>query len=142
MNRLFIYALLAALLPAVSAAEDTSYTCTYEGLQRRVEIVTEPGVSVPCEVHYYKDSEAPGEREVLWRASNDAEYCETKTAEFIGQLLAWGWTCGQGDAAVPLQEPQQPVLEPESRAPADEEVLAPADEDVLAPGEAGDDTDR
>lgn len=108
MNRLFIYALLAALLPAVSAAEDTSYTCTYEGLQRRVEIVTEPGVSVPCEVHYYKDSEAPGEREVLWRASNDAEYCETKTAEFIGQLLAWGWTCGQGDAVTPAP-PSRPA---------------------------------
>lgn len=135
--------LLTAAIPGLSAAQGTtSYTCTYEGLQRRVEIVTEPGVAVPCEVHYYKDSEAPGERQVLWSASSDAGYCERKTAEFIGQLLSWGWSCSQGDTAAPVTEPQQPVLEPETQAPADEDVLAPADEDVLAPAEASDDAER
>ncbi len=109
-------ALLVSLLPAVALSDGVSYTCSYEDLQRRVEVVTEPGVSVPCEVHYYKDSEAPGEREVLWRASNDAEFCEKKAAEFIGQLLAWGWTCGQGEPAAP--EPA-PVDDVESIEPPD-----------------------
>lgn len=123
MNRRFIYALLVALLPAFAAAQGASYTCTYDGLTRRVEIVTEPGVSVPCEVHYYKDSEAPGERQVLWRASNDAEFCEKKTADFIGQLLAWGWTCGQGATSAP-----EPAMAPSEPAPVDDaDAVEPPD---------------
>ena len=94
---------LAIVIPSLASAQGmTAYHCTYGDLVRRVEIVTEPGVFVPCEVHYYKDSEAPGERQVLWSASQDAAYCEQKTSEFVGKLLGWGWTCGQGaDSRIP-----------------------------------------
>lgn len=118
MNGLRARALILALLPAAATAEGVSYSCSYEGLERRVEIVTEPGVSVPCEVHYYKDTEAPGEREVLWRARNDAEFCERKTAEFVGQLLAWGWTCGVSEPA-----PSEPDAADEPALPVDDDAV-------------------
>ena len=60
----------------------------------RVEIYTEPGKTVPCEVHYFKDTEAPGESEVLWSAEAQAGFCEQKAAEFVAKLQGWGWQCG------------------------------------------------
>lgn len=144
MNRNTVSAWLISLLPAFAAAQGASYTCSLDGLQRRVEIVTEPGVSVPCEVHYYKDTEAPGERQVLWRASNDAEYCEKKTGEFVGQMLAWGWTCSQADPAAtgPGASPGEPApvdddeaVEPPGPAPVeDADVIEPPDLDPAVPG--------
>lgn len=92
--------LLMLCVPSLAVSQgSTRYQCSYGELQRRVEIHTEPGVSVPCEVHYYKDMEAPGERQVLWSAASDAAYCERKTAELIGKLQSWGWTCRQSDPA-------------------------------------------
>ena len=58
-----------------------------------MEIVYETAVTVPCEVHYYKDTEQPGEREVLWRALNEEGYCEARTQAFVAQLQEWGWSC-------------------------------------------------
>lgn len=92
----------------------TSYQCTMDGMERRVVILTEPGVTVPCEVQYHKDTEAPGQVQVLWSASSQAGYCEEKTQEFIGKLQEWGWSCATGDSAT--AEPQA-----ESAAPADSE---------------------
>lgn len=107
-----------------------SYQCTFGDLQRRVEILTEPGVSVPCEVHYYKDTEAPGEKQVLWSAGSKEGYCESKTAEFIAQLESWGWDCGQGGEAMPAAEP-----EIETDVELDEPPPAYDDTDVLSPGD-------
>ena len=94
------YVLCAGLtLSSLALAQDnTRYQCSYGELVRRVEIYTEPGVTVPCEVHYFKDTEAPGESEVLWSAQSQAGYCEQKTEEFIVKLQEWGWTCGAGEA--------------------------------------------
>ena len=132
--------LLAILVPSLAYAQGpTAYHCTYGDLVRRVEIVTEPGVSVPCEVHYHKDTEAPGERQVLWSASQDAAYCEQKTSEFIGKLLGWGWTCGQADEAP--AEPAAPAeaeapAEPEApEAPAEPEAMPASDTDHLEPAD-------
>ena len=52
---------LALPLAALAQAND-SYRCTMGGKVRRVEIFHDAGVAVPCEVHYYKDTEAPGWR--------------------------------------------------------------------------------
>ena len=118
MTRLPI-AIIAVFLPVTLYAQDsTGYQCTYGGLERRVEIVYETGVTVPCEVHYYKDTEAPGEQQVLWRAVNEAGFCEARTAEFIDKLRGMGWNC-QGLAKTEVAEP-----EPED----DTEALTPADE--------------
>lgn len=88
--------LLAFSIPTTTLAAD-SYRCTNGDLVRRVEILYEPGRAVPCEVQYYKDTEAPGAPQVLWRAQNESGYCESKTAAFIEQLESQGWSCGSGD---------------------------------------------
>ncbi|MDH4107253.1 MAG: hypothetical protein OEW35_02960 [Gammaproteobacteria bacterium] len=111
------------LVNGSSYAQDTQvYRCSLGDLQRRVEVFHETGVTVPCEVHYYKDTEAPGERQVLWSASSVEGFCETKAAEFVGQLRGWGWDC-TADAAPP----------PEPSIPAD-------DTGDLAPSEPGEET--
>ena len=63
---------------------------------------------INSEVHYFKDTEAPGQTQVLWRALNEAGYCERMAENFIGKLRDLGWSCGQGaaggaEAAVPEQ---------------------------------------
>ena len=95
MTKIPITMILTLLLPTLAYAQGAeNYECTMGELTRRVEIIHETGVSVPCEVHYYKDSEAPGEHEVLWRALNEEGYCEAKMTEFVGKLLEMGWECG------------------------------------------------
>jgi len=113
----------AIILPVLAIAQDQqSYQCTSGELTRRVEIFSEPGVAVPCEVHYYKDTEAPGERQVLWRAQTDAAYCASKTQEFIAKLTDMGWNCGQ--AAEIEESPEADGSEPVD----DTDALTPADE--------------
>ena len=130
MKSKYVIGLLAVVVPALVLAQDTGkYQCSYGDLQRRVEILTDPGVSVPCEVHYYKDSEAPGEKQVLWSAGSQDGYCESKTEEFIAKLEGWGWDCGRGDDAMPAPEP-----EAEADDDAEEEAPVYDDTDVLTPG--------
>jgi len=94
MKSRFIPLLIAAFLPLVSFGQTNGrFECVYGDLVRRVEIVYETGVAVPCEVHYYKDTETPGQREVLWRAVSESGYCERRTEAFISQLQGWGWSC-------------------------------------------------
>ena len=130
MNHRFLFAALVLLPTASSFAQDPqSYRCSYGDLQRRVEILSEPGVSVPCEVHYYKDTEAPGERQVLWSASNEVGYCEQKTREFIVKLQDWGWDCGER-------------FDPESKVPEPQAMPEPADDSTFeSEPEQVDDTD-
>lgn len=97
----------ALLLPAAAVATD--YQCAYGDKQRRIEIVYEPGRAVPCEVHYYKDTEAPGEREVLWRAQNEAGYCEARTEELVARLRGHGWEC---EAAVDAGDDSEDLAPP------------------------------
>lgn len=132
MKKKFLLVFLFAMIPSFAFGQGLqNYQCTHGDLQRRVEIVYEAGNTVPCEVHYYKDTEAPGEREVLWRAVNESGYCENKTQEFIAKLQNLGWSCGQGAGAEPENAPQ-PVDEPDQQDEAsnvdDTEVLLPGDE--------------
>lgn len=111
-----------SLLPALAFTQDAAnYVCTMNDLTRRVEIFHETGVSVPCEVHYYRDAEAPGDRQVLWRANNEEGYCETRTTEFIAKLESLGWSCATGAPAI------------EDMQGDDTDALAPADEDIEIP---------
>ncbi len=122
----FLTAVLVTLLPGLSFAQDPqNYQCTYGDLQRRVEILYETGLTVPCEVHYYKDTEAPGELQVLWRAMNQSGYCEMKTQEFIAKLGELGWSCSKGGE--PKQEPEQAPKQDD-----DTDTLTPAEETELA----------
>ena len=119
MKKILI-SIVISLLPATLLAQgQTSYECTMGELTRRVEIMHETGVTVPCEVHYYKDTEAPGEHQVLWRAISQEGYCEAKTTEFVAKLANMGWDCGTAEAA--------------NEDPDMEDVDTPDDTDALAP---------
>ena len=132
MNDKILAVLLAALLPCLSFGQGAqSYQCSFGELQRRVEILYETGVTVPCEVHYYKDTESPGKTQVLWRALNETGYCERKTEEFIAKLREMGWTCEQGSNAGQAVEPAQADDSEPDAAPAqddDTEALIPVEE--------------
>jgi hypothetical protein len=102
MLRAMLAVSVATLLPLVAAAQSTMrYQCTMGDLTRRVEVVQSTSAPVPCAVEYFKDSEAAGERQVLWSASNEAGYCEARAAEFVGRLGELGWTCGDAVAVEP-----------------------------------------
>lgn len=118
---------LVVLIPGFALGQTgTSYQCSFDGEQRRIEILTEPGVAVPCEVHYFKDTEMPGESQVLWTATTDASYCETKAEEFVAKLREWGWDCASGSGAKPAPETEAvPETEPDPIAD-DTEALEPA----------------
>ncbi|MFQ6007148.1 MAG: hypothetical protein ACE5OQ_16790 [Woeseia sp.] len=127
MKTRFLAVFLTAMLPSLATAQAADkYQCKYGDLQRRVEIFHETGVAVPCEVQYFKDTEAPGERQVLWRALNEAGYCERKTQEFIAQLTQWGWDCGQGGDAV-VEEDVEPQQEDDTEALDPAEGAEPTD---------------
>jgi len=124
MNNRLLAALLAAILPGLSFAQaQQSYQCTQGDLQRRIEILYETGVSVPCEVHYYKDSEAPGEVQVLWRALNEAGYCERMSESFVGKLRDLGWDCAQAAESATAGTDETPVAGTD-----DTEALIPAEQ--------------
>ncbi len=127
MKSITLTVLAAAALPGLTLAQDqNTYQCSNGDLQRRVEIVYETGVTVPCEVHYYKDTEAPGERQVLWRALQQEGYCEAKTREFVTQLGSWGWNCTQSGGAT-SEVAQEPEETAEADAADDTEALAPVE---------------
>jgi len=124
--------LIAAAFPGLSYAQSAmSFQCSLGDLQRRLQILTEPGVSVPCEVHYFKDSEEPGERQILWSATNQAGYCERRTEEFVAKLRGMGWNCQLSEPAAPVakSEPQEePTPTVDAEGADDSAALMPADD--------------
>jgi len=109
--------LLAVVLPLAASGQDApEYLCTQGELQRRLIIFYETGVAVPCEVHYFKDTEAPGEREVLWRALSESGYCESQARDFVATLEGWGWTCAAALPSDIIDDTE--ALAPATRPPA------------------------
>jgi hypothetical protein len=90
----FIPLLILAAAPSL-AADPENMLCTLDDKSRSVQIVRDAGVSVPCEVHYDRDTYAPGDPEVLWRANHEAGFCEARAAELIAKLEALGWSCAK-----------------------------------------------
>jgi hypothetical protein len=126
-----------------NAAEKSQYTCRSGDLVRRVVIeVGELNTGLPCEVVYWKDSEAPGVRRVLWNARTDAEFCDAKAAGLVEKLDSSGWQCGdavtsQPAASVQPQPPAQPstpVPQPATAASTPDPATAGND---LQPSELG-----
>ena len=86
--------------------------CSNAGLTRTVDIVyNNPGQPVPCEVLYDKPQE--GGVQTIFRAMNEAGYCEDRSAEFIEKLRGLGWQCTTAQKPVdqPLEEPVEELLE-------------------------------
>ncbi len=100
MSARFGFFLVAFSAPILTAAQDgQNYRCTSGDVVRRVEIVYTTGAAVPCEVHYYKDTEAPGALEVPWNAQSQTGYCEARAEELVASLRGWGWNCAATGAA-------------------------------------------
>jgi hypothetical protein len=119
MMRIFSAALMLTVCLSVAAQDSAGYVCSLDDAVRRVEILYETGVTVPCEVHYYKDTEMPGERQVLWRARNEEGYCEARAAEFVEMLRGMGWTCratGQSDDTDALSPAEEEIEITEAEA--------------------------
>jgi hypothetical protein len=89
----------AALLTAISALFASSplfanetYVCTNGGQERQIHILyTNEGSSVPCEVTYEKSIGTTS----LWRAENQAGYCEDMAMAFVEKQRGWGWECNK-----------------------------------------------
>lgn len=133
MKNKTLIGLLALIAPTLSFSQgQQNFSCSMGELTRRVEVVSEPGVSVPCEVHYYKDSEATDERQVLWSAMNEAGYCEAKTQEFVAKLSDMGWNCDQTQMmqTMPSENPAPAAEEADAEIEIDDTAdLAPAPTD-------------
>jgi hypothetical protein len=159
----------AALTPvlivlAVPAAASETRCVRGDDAIRRVEIAVQgPNQTVPCEVVYWKDTEQPGVRNVLWTAQTDADYCARKAAELVDTLEGGGWSCtaageqaraasreaapaaaSREAPAVAAPSPPEPRAEPDvaatsppAAAPAAEgaggNATAPAVREALAP---------
>ena len=129
MNDKNLLVLFFVMIPCISlGAEPQNFQCTNGNLQRRVEIVFDTGSDVSCEVHYYKDTEAPGKKQVLWRAVSEVDYCANHTAMFIAKLEGWGWTCDSGDDS--------------EAKPSDDADSAEDDTAVMLPGISPDSTEN
>ena len=126
MRELSVSTLILVLMPGIALAQGAETQCTSGDMVRRVVIMSEPGVSVPCEVHYYRDTEAPGEDQVLWSASSQEGYCEEKAAGLVSKLEGWGWNCGAGEAPAAPPAPPDPA-EPAEPAAAPEAPEEPVD---------------
>lgn len=147
---LLTFAVLMPVLiaPAATAAASETRCVRGDDTVRRIVIeVQDPDRDVPCEVVYWKDTEAPGVRSVLWTAQTDASFCAQKAEELVGTLESAGWSCSAAGAqprAASREAPPEPAPEPSVAAaePAAAEPPAAATQTPAAsaepePGEDG-----
>ncbi len=107
----------------IGAAAASEYRCV-RGDQsvRRVEMAAEdPVQNVPCEVVYWKDTEQPGVRSVLWSAQTDAAYCTRKAEELVAKLEGSGWSCAPVEDA-PTEAARETTRSVVESAPAKPEA--------------------
>jgi hypothetical protein len=116
--RLGSVALVPVLIAGASSAVATEVRCVRaDQTVRRVAIeVQDPDRDVPCEVVYWKDTEQPGVRTVLWNARTDAAFCRRKAEELVGKLEAVGWKCTAPDEPTEAAARPSPQSEPPDSA--------------------------
>ena len=82
---MWLFTLSSTLLAA-------DFTCTSGSSKRAILIQYERQYSfVPCQVVYEKEPE--GTKETLWKAQNQAGYCEEKAEYLARRLRGFGWLC-------------------------------------------------
>ena len=107
MNRAATFGPPAVLLAGFLAAnvQANPLICNYGELSRKIEVVyADPGHPVPCEVIY--DKSAEGSIEALWRAHNEAGYCEARAAGLAEKLSGMGWQCSAQSSTETSTEPE------------------------------------
>ena len=121
---------------SVQAAEKSQYTCTSGDLVRRVIVeVGDLSTSLPCEVVYWKDKEAPGVRRVLWNAGSDAAYCDSKAAGLVDKLSNAGWRCDKNGQDVQANAAPATSVQPAAPAPSSTTTVPALDAATVAPSE-------
>jgi hypothetical protein len=163
----------AALAPMLMALAGTAAASEIRCVRgddaiRRVEIAAQDqNRGAPCEVVYWKDTERPGVRTVLWSAETDADFCARKAEELVDRLEGGGWSCtaageqpraASREAPPPVATPSTPEdrtapsaaapsppvtpaperLGGSETAPTVKEALAPQQPEALPGGEATD----
>lgn len=131
--RILLFTVTAIVTGIASAQEAIEYDCSYGDLERRITVVHEPGVRVPCEVHYYRDMTVPDEYDVLWTALHEVGYCEARAEELSARLVDAGWQCDPSQRPAPKPEEKvEENLEETAETAIDEAV---DDTDMLEPAE-------
>jgi hypothetical protein len=147
--------LAPVLIAAVGTAAANETRCVRgDDAVRRVAVeAQDPDRGVPCEVVYWKDTEAPGVRSVLWSAETDADFCARKAGELVETLEGGGWSCStageQPRAAsreAPAAAPSPPAAAPSPPAaapspPADSARPSVADDRPQPPAQGTDDSE-
>jgi hypothetical protein len=110
-----LFQLVVGLAAVVQSASASEFECRNGAQLRRVEVRAGGAVeNLACEVRYWRDATRQGAGKVLWRASQDTDFCEAKAAGLIDRLEAGGWRC----AAVDQPAPSAPWREAETATPA------------------------
>ena len=138
---LLTFAVLTPVLivPAGLAAASETRCVRGDDAIRRVAIeVQDPSRDVPCEVVYWKDTEVPGVRTVLWSAQTDAAFCARKAEELVDTLEGGGWSCAAagGEPRAASREAPPPVAAPSP--PADSTGPGAGEERPQAPSQDAD----
>ncbi len=111
INLRHVLQILFLLFVSSSLTVAAETVCRFGEMVRSVDVVySDPGQAVPCEVLYNKQSE--GSQSVLWRADNEAGYCEEKARGFVEKLEGMGWQCASDGNAAPVPEAPDSVSPP------------------------------
>ena len=91
MQRFCVSLILCFASVAAMAGNNYHYVCKLDDSVRLIEVAyLVPDQTVPCEVRYQKDDEAPN---VIWRADNQEGFCENKAQVLKQKQEAWGFSC-------------------------------------------------
>jgi hypothetical protein len=109
-------------ITTVAAAAGQEFQCRRDELIRRIELqFANDADRLPCEVVYWKDSEAPGQSQRPWRADHQLDFCTEKAREMVELLEAEGWACDEvapsAEAAAPARPAAPRLSEPSSLTP-------------------------
>lgn len=82
--------------PKSKATKDRT-TCKNDRLIRKIWITYSNDQGHDCEVHYDKKVEEPGNKQILWSAKQNPDFCQQKAAELVERHKGWGWNCSNAN---------------------------------------------
>lgn len=83
---------------ATTGGEGFQNTVCTQGKNKRVVEITvdDAAKKAPCKVHYKKETEKPGDDQVIYNSANNGKFCEEKAKAFVDKLTGMGWSCAKG----------------------------------------------
>jgi hypothetical protein len=138
IHKVLLPLLILGVAGAGAQTRAAEFLCRNGDLTRRVAIGPgDPGQSIACEVRYWRSASSGSAGEVLWRATQDAAYCEARARELLGRLRTGGWTC---EAESDPRSSPEPMPEaravPRSSSPSPPVAAAPEPRSRQAGGPA------